>query len=207
MFHELYSDSNLNEKTKNTYCSKLLSWFLRLGLLEESCGHISVNSIASPKAIDVDSSNMRKRVRVRYRYNGNNLFWGQSSPEAMETAYELIKSGSHSYVAMKNDGYRNAIELLSAAQALRRVGDYIDLEKNLTEIYTYISQSETIGFAKMHMDKDSSIRGADMGKLLNEKFFRSWTNASMIRYGSSLIRWVRYLEMKQIVIPTIIDQG
>lgn len=205
IFHELYSDSNLNEKTKNTYCSKLLSWFLRLGLLVELRGHISVNTSATPKAIDIDSSHMRKRVRVRYRYNGNNLFWGQSSPEAMEMAYDLIKKGLHSYSVMKSTGYRNAMELLSAAQALRKVGDYIDLEKELSEIYTYISQSETIRFTKFHMDKNSGIRGADMGRLLNERFFRSWTSTSMLRYGSSLIRWVRYLEEKQITVVASID--
>lgn len=201
IFHEIYSESNLSEKTKMIYCTKLLNWFLRLSILDESAGRIMIST--STKRVDIDPKTISKRVRVRSQYNGTNLFWGQSSPERMEEAYYLIQKGQHSYQAMKENGYRNAIELLSAAQALHKLDDHVEVNKSLDEIYAYIAQSETIRFTKMHLDRNKNIRRTDMGKLLNDRFFRNWTEGSQVRYGNALCLWVRHLEEKHIqVIPS-----
>lgn len=203
LFYETYTESSLSEKTKSTYCSKLLNWFLRLGLFEEENGRISVNNSVSPKVVDVENGATRRRIRVRHQYNGQNLFWGQSSPERMEEAYSLIVNGQHSYAEMKAKGYRNAMELLTAAQAMQKSDDYIEITKSLEEVYSFIACSETVRYTKLQMDKDGSVRGTIMGRLLNDKFFRAWTDASMLRYGNALCLWVRHLETKKIrVIPS-----
>ena len=194
-FNDIYSESNVNDKTKSTYCTKLFNWFIRLGLFLEEGGKYIVNITASSKSVDVDSSTMRKRVRVRYRYNGENLFWGQTSPERMEEAYLAIKNGISSYQTMKSSGFRNAIELLSVTQAIRKVDGQLTLEKDLDEIYSFISNSETICFAREIM-KNSSVRTAEMGKLLNDKFYRNWTISSQKRYGNAILIWVRHLESR-----------
>lgn len=203
LFHETYTESSLSEKTKSTYCSKLLNWFIRLGLFKEENGRISISNVASPKVLGVEDGATRRRIRVRHQYNGQNLFWGQSSPDRMEEAYDLIVNGQHSYAEMKARGYRNAMELLSAAQAMQKSDDYIEVTKSLEDVYSFIACSETIRYTKLQMDKDSSVRGIVMGRLLNEKFFRDWTHASMLRYGTALCLWVRHLETKKIrVVPS-----
>ena len=194
LFHETYMESSLSEKTKNTYCSKLLNWFIRLGLFEEENGRISINSSVSPKVVDIENGATKRRIRIRHQYNGQNLFWGQSSPERMEEAYSLIANGQHSYAEMKAKGYRNAMELLSAAQAMQKTDDYIEAIKSLEEVYSFIACSETIRYTKSQMDKDGNIRGIIMGRMLNDKFYRAWTDASMLRYGNALCLWVRHLE-------------
>ena len=200
LFHEAYTESSLSEKTKNTYCSKLLNWFIRLGLFEEENGRISINNSVSPKIVDVETEATRRRIRIRHQYNGQNLFWGQSSPERMEEAYRLIENGQHSYAEMKAKGYRNAMELLSAAQAMQKTNDYIEITKSLEEIYSFIACSETVRYTKSQMDKDGSVRGIIMGRMLNDKFYRAWTDASMLRYGNALCLWVRHLETRAIKI-------
>ena len=200
IFHETYTESSLSEKTKSIYCSKLLNWFIRLGLLKEESGRISVNNSVSPKVVDIENEATRRRIRIRHQYNGQNLFWGQSSPDRMEEAYKMIEGGHHSYTEMKAKGYRNAMELLSAAQAIQKTDDYVEVTKSLEDVYSFIACSETVRYTKSQMDKDSSIRGIVMGQLLNDKFYRAWTDASMLRYGNALCLWVRHLEAKAIKV-------
>lgn len=200
LFYETYTESSLSEKTKSLYCSKLLNWFIRLGLMKEENGRISINNSVSPKVVDVENRTTRRRIRIRHQYNGQNLFWGQSSPEHMEEAYRLIANGQHSYAKMKSEGYRNAMELLSAAQAMQKTDDFVEVTKSLEDVYTFIACSETVRYTKLQMDKDCSIRGIVMGQLLNEKFYRAWTDASMLRYGNALCLWVRHLETKAIKV-------
>lgn len=92
------------------------------------------------------------------------------------------------------------MELLSTAQALQKTDDYIKITKSLEEVYSFIACSETVRYTKSQMDKDSSIRGVIMGQMLNDKFYRAWTNASMLRYGNALCLWVRHLEAKAIKV-------
>ena len=190
----------MSEKTKSTYCSKLLNWFIRLGLFEEEKGRISINGSVSPKVVDVESGATRRRIRIRHQYNGQNLFWGQSSPERMEEAYNQIVNGQHSYAEMKSKAYRNAMEILTAAQAMQKTDDYIEVTKSLGEVYSFIASSETVRYTKLQMDKDGSVRGIIMGRMLNDKFYRAWTDASMLRYGNALCKWVRHLEAKAIMV-------
>lgn len=191
IFHTIYTDNNINGKTKATYCSKLYNWFVCLGLFEEVQGQTHLISAPSAKsaAFNLDT---RSR-RGRYQSGGQNLFWGQTSPEKMICAYNLIDSGRTNYNELKSDGYRNAIEALVAARAIRKSGDEVHTICSLPQAFANIEQSDTIVFAKSLLENNPSMKSDEMGIKLEEKFTKKWKSGSRIRYGNAVIVWVKYL--------------
>lgn len=191
IFHTIYTDNNINGKTKATYCSKLYNWFVCLGLFEEVQGQTHLISAPSAKsaAFNLDT---RSR-RGRYQSGGQNLFWGQTSPEKMICAYNLIDSGRTNYNELKSDGYRNAIEALVAARAIRKSGDEVYTICSLPQAFANIEQSDTIVFAKSLLENNPSMKSDEMGIKLEEKFTKKWKSGSRIRYGNAVIVWVKYL--------------
>lgn len=191
IFHTIYTDNNINGKTKATYCSKLYNWFVCLGLFEEVQGQTHLISAPSAKsaAFNLDT----KSRRGRYQSGGQNLFWGQTSPEKMICAYNLIDSGRTNYNELKSDGYRNAIEALVAARAIRKSGDEVHTICSLPQAFANIEQSDTIVFAKSLLENNPSMKSDEMGIKLEEKFTKKWKSGSRIRYGNAVIVWVKYL--------------
>ena len=148
-------------------------------MFEEVQGQTHLISAPSAKsaAFNLDT---RSR-RGRYQSGGQNLFWGQTSPEKMICAYNLIDSGRTNYNELKSDGYRNAIEALVAARAIRKSGDEVHTICSLPQAFANIEQSDTI------------VKSDEMGIKLEEKFTKKWKSGSRIRYGNAVIVWVKYL--------------
>lgn len=191
IFHSTYNDVNIKEKTKETYCSKLYGWLLRLGLLEEVKGRVTIVSTTNPKTVLLSTHRISRRGR--YQWGNTNLFWGQSSPEKVITAYNRIVSDSVGYIALKSQGYRNAIEALVAAGAITKIGDEFVIRCSLEQAFKNIQENETIKFAQKKMEENPEIKGESMGILLEEQFSKKWTSASHKRYGNAIIVWVKYL--------------
>ena len=162
-----------------------------MGLIIEDHGFTSV--VVSPSAKSVLSPASRTR-RGRYQSGSQNLFWGQTSPEKMIEAYHLIKNGVNSYSSMKARGYRNAIELLTAANALKKDKNNLALILPLTDIIKNISDSDTINYTRSVLSETSNLKSIELGQLLSEEFSRKWTMSSKTRYGNALINWVKYLD-------------
>lgn len=191
IFQSSYNDVNIKEKTKEMYCSKLYGWLLRLGLLEEVKGRVTIVSTANPKTVFLNTQ--RTPRRGKYQWGNTNLFWGQSSPDKVIDAYNRIVSEGIGYEDLKSQGYRNAIEALVAAGAITKYGDAFVIRCNLEQVFKNIKETETIKFAQKKMEEHPEIKSESMGILLEEQFSRKWTPASQKRYGNAIIGWVKYL--------------
>ncbi len=191
IFDEIYTESNINSKTKMTYCSKLYNWFICLGLLSEEQGQIVITASPSSKSIRLS---VERASHGRYQSSNQNLFWGQTSPEKMIEVYQLIKGGNNSYLSLKTCGYRNAIELLIAARGLHRQKDVLFLILPIEKIIENISTADNIVFARNILASNPDIRNIEMGQLLSEHYSRDWTTSSKVRYGNAIMNWVKYLE-------------
>ena len=191
VFESVYRDTNINKKTKTTYASKLYNWFVRLGLLTEEGSQITITPAPSIKAIQFSQERVR---RGHYQTVTSILFWGQTNPEKMKEAYALIQSGRTSYNDLKSCGFRNALELLSAARGLRKEKDRVEIVLPLEEVIKNISQSDTISFAKTVLEKNPDIKSLEMGQQLNDHFSKQWTTSSKVRYGNAIMNWVKYLD-------------
>lgn len=191
IFNSIYTESNINSKTKMTYCSKLYNWFIRLGLLTEEQGQIVLTVSPSPNSIRL---HLERASHGRRQLGNKNLFWGQTSPDKMIEAYRLIKDGNNSYSSLKARGYRNAIELLTAARALNRQKDILFLMLSIEEVLENISMADNIVFARNIIASDPNIKSIQMGQLLSEHYSRDWTSSSKVRYGNAIMNWVKYLD-------------
>lgn len=194
-FKEVYKDNQINEKTKMTYCSKIYNWFLSLGLIQEKDGKVFLTSNIQPKIIfDFERKVRRNKLGLSY-HNNKALFWAQSSPERMVSLYyKLKKNDSYSIKNLKEEGYRNALDMLVSVRAINRIGDKVELLNTLEEIVSSIKESPTIMYAKEIMLKNSGIEKDEMGEMINKKFGRKWSDASKRRYGYAFIHWIKYLE-------------
>ena len=191
IFENIYGESNINSKTKMTYCSKLYNWLVRLGLLTEQGSQITITTSPSLKSVQLS---LERGRRGRYQTGSSNLFWGQTNPEKMIEAYNRIQSGQNSYTTLKSHGFRNAIELLTAARVLRKEKDELYLTHSLEEAIENITQSDTINFAKNVLVSYPDIKSIEMGQLLSEHYSKNWTTSSKVRYGNAIMNWVKYLD-------------
>ena len=195
IFKNVYISSNISSKTKSAYCGKLYNWFEGLGLINVDSDLSAVIVAPSSKTVLSTASFSRRRG---YNIGGHTLFWGQTSPEKMFEAYRQIKNGNSSYSTLKSNGYRNAIELLTAANALQRDKDTLVLKLSLAETIANISNSDTIRYTRVILSETPNIKSLDLGNLLSEHYSRKWTVSSQKRYGNALINWVKYLDSHHI---------
>lgn len=172
--------------TSGAYFKCFRQEFLHIGALE----HIHL-FVSRDKA--VFQNTQRTSRRGRYQWGNTNLFWGQSSPDKVITAYNRIISEGIGYEALKSQGYRNAIEALVAARAITKNGDDFVIRCSLEQVFKNIEETETIKFAQEKIAENPEIKSESMGLLLADQFSRKWTPASQKRYGNAMILWVKYL--------------
>lgn len=191
LFSKVYEHSNISFKTKTSYCAKMYNWFICLGLLYENEGKFYISN-SKAKNVSLKDTINRKR-RNRYSISESGLFWGQTSPEKLVKAYNLILSGVNSNAKLKASGLRNAIEILSVSQGIRRDGDKISLTKTLNKVMQFIAISPTIALTKEELKQNPDIKSQELGEILNVHFARNWSIASRKRYGNALLIWTKYI--------------
>ncbi len=47
------------------------------------------------------------------------------------------------------------------------------------------------------MASNPDIKNIEMGQLLSEHYSRDWTTSSKVRYGNSIMNWVKYLDLNE----------
>jgi len=191
LFTKCYSAKLLNDKTKNIYSAKIFNWFIRLNIMEEKKGEYFWRI---PEISNMKFENERRRSR--YGATTTGLFWGQTSPDKVMEVWDKIKNGENSFSSLKNKGYRNAIEILTTTLGVKRIDDRLVVLKELNEILETINQSDTISFVKQLINENEKIKSLEVGERLNNKFHRTWTRSSKMRYGSALLSWSKFLNEK-----------
>jgi len=191
LFNTIYEHSEINSKTKKTYCAKMLNWFIRLGLVYEKNALFYLGK-SEDYVITLESTNIRRRGR--YSASSGELFWGQASPEKMIDTYQRISKDTNSYVTLKSQGLRNAIEVLSVTQGISKDGDILTITKSLEEIFKFIKESPTIIFAISKIEAEPDLKSRELGEILNDRFNRGWAESSKQRYGNALLIWSKYIQ-------------
>lgn len=185
-----YSNSDINEKTKNLYCAKIFGWFKALKLLRTDA---NLCSLSSPMPEDITFNYSKTRRRNRYSLSESTMFWGQAAPQKMLDTFNLIENGNNSYANVVASGLRNALELLSITNGIIKDGDIIIINKSMSEIFDTIVNSSTIQYTYEQLKIYPHLKGTELGELLNNHFSRDWAPSSKQRYGNALLIWVRYL--------------
>lgn len=197
-FLKVYEGSNITEVTKKTYASKLLNWFVNLGMVEvRSSTFYAIASVVQEELL------IFKSVDRRTKYSDgeghvHTVFWGETSPDKVESAYGLLQKKAMSYEELKKLGYRNAISVLWSFGGIRKENNMYYVSEELEEVYKNIENSETIVYAKKVLREDYGISEREMGRKLESEFRKQWKDGSRIRYGSAIRRWAKYFMSKDI---------
>lgn len=195
LFDSIYDQISANQKTKDSYCSKLYNWFVNLELFIEEDMKINLNEHPN-KQIDFGVfllSNSYKRKRVKKGPINQSAFWAQTSPKSLIKTYELIGSGIDSRSTLKDMGRRNSLDDLYTLRAIFYKNDNVRICKDISEIWSLAKSSTTIILALEALKKTPDINGTDFGEFLNIKYERNWSLSSKKRYGSELLRWGKYI--------------
>lgn len=193
LFIRTYNERLLNDKTKNSYSSKLFNWFVNLNFFELKNGGYSFKS---PEISNIKFDNERRRSRSRYGSTTTGLFWGQTSPDKVIEVWKLIKSGEDNYLVLKSEGYRNAIEVLTTTIGIEHRDNKLVVLKDLDEVFKTINESDTVRYVKQLINENSNIKSIEVGEKLNSKFHRKWLRSSKMRYGNALLSWSKFLNQK-----------
>lgn len=193
IFIETYNEKLINDKTKNTYSSKIFNWFVKLDFFELREGFYFIKA---PEIFNIKFENERRRSRSRYGATVTGMFWGQTSPDKVIEVWNLIKGGEDNYLLLKSKGYRNAIEVLTTTIGIERKNDKLVILKDLDDILKTINESDTIGYVKQLINENNSIKSLEVGEKLNDKFHRNWLRSSKMRYGNALLSWSKFLNQK-----------
>lgn len=194
LFNTTYEHSDINTKTKQTYCAKMLNWFIRLGLVYEKNALFYVGMYKQNNITLENASAVRRRSR--HGTSSSNLFWGQASPEKVIDTYTRIQNGTNSYKALKEQGLRNGIEILSVTNGIEKRDDTLIITKSLEDILKFIKNSPTIELAVAELEKEPNLKSNELGNLLNSRFTRNWAESSKKRYGNALLSWARYVQQQ-----------
>lgn len=67
----------------------------------------------------------------------------------------------------------------------------------IEKIIENISTADNIIFARDILASNPDIKNIEMGQLLSEHYSRDWTTSSKVRYGNSIMNWVKYLDLNE----------
>ena len=190
-FKQVFAEKSLAEKTKKTYAAKLINWFVNLGIIEFKYQDIYVMKSVPQEAV------LHPRVMIRrtkcYGWEGaNTVFWGETSPEKLKTAYEIIRDNEYTYDELKAQGLRNAVLILQTFGGVKKKTGIYYVDKKIDYVFRMIERTDTIKFGINILCNSPNISEIEMGELLREKFNRTWKRSSCIRYGSAIRLWCRF---------------
>ena len=190
IFMATYAQGNLKKKTILYYSAKLFNWFRELNLFLEVGAEYSLNENFDMEKMGQEIKGYKRR---RGRNNQDALFLGQTSPDKVAKAIELIKNGITSRNELKIMGLRNALEVLSSLSLIKINNDLVTLYGTYADVIEQASLSSTIKSCLEFLSDNPQLKSKELGELIERRLSRKWTDTSKKRYGAALLLWCRYL--------------
>jgi hypothetical protein len=185
-FREVYESAPYSEKTFATYTKRMMGWLRGLGLVDikgNTVVHVGINRINLSR-----TNNGKLRPRQAY-------FLGEAPPKRVVEVCRLISEGTNDEELLQSLGYRNAISVLFALDGLVNNNGKLKLnfqyDQLVNWLFVSVQESETIQYIRDCIDLKKS--GIEIGRYVQEKLGKSWTEASQKRYGGGLLRWYKWV--------------
>lgn len=195
LIKDIYSSSVKSETTLKQYYNVFLNWYRSIGLIQLSGSMISVEQDIKLKY--VPSVNL-PRMRRKYLHH----FLGDAPADRVLEVIYLIKSGVKNEETLIKRGLRNSIAVLYSLDAITKTQGDLELNVPNEEINKWlvnsVSNTDTMKYAKKLLDERPRINAKEMGREIAKYLQKNWSDASCLRYGGSLIRWIKWInEQKQ----------
>ena len=145
---------------------------------------------------DISDENAKRWSGERKRI----VFLGDTSPEKVVKALDILKKGPKSSLSMKNLGYRNACAVLYRFRLLEltSTGDFRVIEQaNLISskelIWNEAGKEKSISIVKEILKNKPKSSPEEIGRHVSECFSRKWKESSYKRVGNALRQWTRWI--------------
>ncbi|KAA8782925.1 hypothetical protein EC604_03575 [Paenibacillus amylolyticus] len=108
-----------------------------------------------------------------------------------------IKNGQQNEDQLVNLGYRNAISLLYSLGLISKNESVLTLNDPSLDHYklaTIVLNTETVKYMKIKLVENPLLTRVDVGELIGSHLNKKWSQASIRRYGNSLLQWIQWVD-------------
>jgi len=188
LFNEAFRYASLRDNTKRMYIRRLAKYLTATRFLDRVYGAWIL--------IDEMTGQLILTPRVR----GSGEFLGDAPPERVLEVMQKLEESPVSRVVLNKSKLRNAVAcaimlgLVSIRSGIAyRLKDTKDIEASLVR-----AVANTISFKIVSelISKSPNISATEIGKALSEHLNLPWSEASNIRRGNALRRWVRWSQSR-----------
>ena len=193
LLRKLYPSVGHSDQTWKVYASRMCRWMEGIGLVSFKGGnyHFTDKSIDSFEAITITS--MRGKLKPKRL----SYFLGEAPPSRVMDLINKIKNGQQNEDQLVNLGYRNAISLLYSLGLISKNESTLTLKDSSLDQFKLASivlDTETVKYIRIKLDRDPLLTRMDAGELIGRYLNKKWSQASIRRYGNSLLQWIQWSE-------------
>ncbi|MER3384067.1 restriction endonuclease [Pectobacterium aroidearum] len=193
---QIYPNNSYADKTWRTYTIRLCRWLEQCGLIVTSGGGWVYRDQGDAS---IDVVNIRRRRK-------NSVFTGPASPDlVLETLGWALRKMELFRAEEKPKGYRNALAVLQRFEIILVEKDRLIVNKD--KLAKYSNHEEAIWMAAKAehtlndvaklLSNDPTLTGTLIGQYIATKNYLKWTEASKMRNGSAIKKWVLWINKKR----------
>ncbi len=195
IWSQSFSADEYSEKTIAAISRRLVSWFQSLGILVVDSSDLVTHRVEqSPPS---DFGHFRAEGRRR---KGRRLFVGEAPPARVLDVIKRLMGPT--YRSEPTD--RNALYVLNGLRLITSTIEPVLLDRPKQEggeswLALKVISEPTIRAAIELLESNPGVGGLEVGQVFRDRFDMGVSEASMRRYGSGILVWVKWLEELGIV--------
>lgn len=186
-------------RTWNSYANRLRQWLLILGYVVRRRQGVIYRDEGD---VVLQDKGVEFRVGRRVVTRTRQIFIGDAPPAVVIDALALmIKSGPKTYSEMRSRQYRNACSVLHRFGIVEMDdqryysvcdGTLIDKSASLA-VWEAAKKEESLGFAVDYLRQHPSCKSKQLGRALEQRFKKEWSEGSIATVGTNLRHWATWL--------------
>ena len=194
VFSSIYNSYKYADKTRRAYISKILSWFVGIGIIKLNGNKITIVDENSIDGFSVNVPNNSRNYLFPRRKGRISMFLGQAPPKSLSELYKLINSGDYTKKQIYEKGYRNAVSVFESIESIQIQGNIVKISLTYEEVLEEIGKTDTMKLALEHLNNNKNASYVEIGKFVGESLGKTWTSGSQRRYGGGLAVWCTFFK-------------
>ena len=173
-------------------------WLLDIKLINEVSGGFEFNFRF--ENLKLDSDHGRKIYGIRRgkargtKVNTSLFYWPQVSPAKVKKFYEIYSQDVKRATDLIAIGNKKVLEdLISLRIAMVTAEDEVVLNGDFDILCSKVKERKNISYALSKMKKSPESTAKQLGQLVDLKFGKQWSDATLKVTGGMIYRWVKEL--------------
>ncbi|NEN84863.1 restriction endonuclease [Paenibacillus elgii] len=189
----IYPSADYSEQTWKIYTSRILRWLDGIGILFYKSGNYYFSDKPIRLIQDIPSASKRGRLKPKRLSN----FLGEAPPSRVLDLINKIKSGQKDEDILISLGYRNSISLLYSLDLIQKEDNIlkiVDSSLDYSKLADVVREAGTIKLGLDIYERNPNLNSIELGEFISKKLGKTWSQASIRRYGNALLQWIVWLK-------------